>query len=341
MLLRREFTFDAAHNLVSYHGKCEKLHGHTYRMMVELSGAPDSEGMIADFASVKEIVDGEVLSKFDHGYLNEIIPQPTAENIARYVFERLDAPLAGPNRSLNAVQVWETANSSVVFSRGDFEEIKSAKPAARAALFDFDLTLMDTSYAITDCTNMLADEFGLKRVTRDEMIKLIGLPILDSWIALWGESRPEWLDFYRGELRAKEHSGFREFPDTRNALGRLRANGVLTGVVSNRNKARGAVEECGLAPLFDVIIGAEDVSSHKPHPDPLLKAMSLLGVEPGAAFYTGDTDIDMKTARSAGVRGIGVTTGAFGAEELISAGAEITCANLDGAADFILKEIER
>ena len=215
-----------------------------------------------------------------------------------------------------------------------------ASNAARAALFDFDLTLMDTSRAITDCTNLLADEFGLNRVTRDEMIKLIGLPILDSWMTLWGESRSEWLDFYRQKLRPLEHSGFREFTDTRDALGRLRSNGVLTGVVTNRNKARSALEECGLAALFDVIIGADDVSNHKPHPEPLLKAMSLMGVGPEGTFYTGDTDIDMKTARSAHVRGIGVTTGGFGAEELISAGAEIACANLDSVADFILREMQ-
>ncbi|MBP6333296.1 MAG: 6-carboxytetrahydropterin synthase, partial [Aminivibrio sp.] len=49
MLLRKEFTFDAAHNLVEYHGKCERLHGHTYRLAVVLKGSPDREGMIADF----------------------------------------------------------------------------------------------------------------------------------------------------------------------------------------------------------------------------------------------------------------------------------------------------
>ena len=211
---------------------------------------------------------------------------------------------------------------------------------ARAALFDFDLTLMDTSYAITDCTNILADEFGLRRVTRDELFKLIGMPILDTWMALWGESRSEWLDFYRQNFSERERSGFREFPCTRSAVERLRANGVLTGVVTNRNKGRLAVEGCGLAYLFDVIIGLEDVNNPKPHPEPLLKAMSLLGVGPEAAFYIGDTDIDMKTAKSALVRGVGVTTGSFGEEKLISAGAEIACANLDIAADYILREVQ-
>jgi 6-pyruvoyltetrahydropterin/6-carboxytetrahydropterin synthase len=121
MLLRREFTFDAAHNLVSYHGQCEKLHGHTYRMMVEISGEPDGEGMIVDFVRVKETVRDAIISKFDHAYLNDVIAQPSAENIARYAFERLEPLLAGPNYRLSAVQIWETQNSSALFCREDWE----------------------------------------------------------------------------------------------------------------------------------------------------------------------------------------------------------------------------
>ncbi|MDR1966481.1 MAG: 6-carboxytetrahydropterin synthase QueD [Synergistaceae bacterium] len=119
MLLRREFSFDAAHRLVKYHGKCEKLHGHTYRMDVEVSGQPDEEGMIVDFVLVKRIVEDEVISKFDHAYLNDVISQPSAENIARFAFERLDPLLRGPNYSLSSVQVWESPKSSVIFSRAD------------------------------------------------------------------------------------------------------------------------------------------------------------------------------------------------------------------------------
>ena len=119
MFLTKEFTFDAAHNLVAYHGKCERLHGHTYKMAVTIDGTPDEEGMIVDFIELKGIVKAEILSKFDHAYLNEIIPQPTAENIARYVFERLDGPVRADNRALHSVQVWETATSSVIFFRED------------------------------------------------------------------------------------------------------------------------------------------------------------------------------------------------------------------------------
>jgi 6-pyruvoyltetrahydropterin/6-carboxytetrahydropterin synthase len=119
MLLIKEFTFDAAHNLTKYHGKCEKLHGHTYRMAVMIEGEPNDEGMIIDFADLRDIVDREVVSKFDHSYLNDIIPQPTAENIARYVFTSIDGMIDSQNCVLRAVQIWETKKSSVIFDRGD------------------------------------------------------------------------------------------------------------------------------------------------------------------------------------------------------------------------------
>ena len=61
MLLRKEFIFDAAHNLVRYHGKCEALHGHTYRLAVVLEGTPDDEGMILDFCELSSIVKERVV----------------------------------------------------------------------------------------------------------------------------------------------------------------------------------------------------------------------------------------------------------------------------------------
>lgn len=119
MFLKREFTFDAAHNLVAYHGKCERLHGHTYRIAVILSGYPDHEGMILDFVKIKTIVNEHIISKFDHTYLNDIISQPSAENIAAYVFKVLDPFFRAPNYELHEVCVWESQHSSVTFGRDD------------------------------------------------------------------------------------------------------------------------------------------------------------------------------------------------------------------------------
>lgn len=123
MYLCREFKFDAAHNLINYHGKCEKLHGHTYRLAVTLKGSPDSEGMVFDFVELKKAVNENVLSKLDHSYINDIIPQPTAEYIAEWIFRTLDAPLRRTNCELYSVQVWETADSSATVHREDAGQI--------------------------------------------------------------------------------------------------------------------------------------------------------------------------------------------------------------------------
>lgn len=119
MFLRKDFYFDAAHNLTAYHGKCERLHGHTYKLSVILRGTPDEEGMILDFIELKRIVKEEIISKFDHVYLNDIISQPSAENLAAYIFERLAPLLMGPNYELYEVAVWESASSAAIFRRED------------------------------------------------------------------------------------------------------------------------------------------------------------------------------------------------------------------------------
>lgn len=119
MFLCREFKFDAAHNLINYHGKCEKLHGHTYRFSVVLEGVPDEEGMVFDFVELKKNVSDLVLSKLDHAYVNDILPQPTAEYIARWIFTTLDKPLKRANCELFEIRVWETESSSVICRRED------------------------------------------------------------------------------------------------------------------------------------------------------------------------------------------------------------------------------
>lgn len=119
MLLSKDFKFDAAHNLIQYHGKCEKLHGHTYRMRIVLEGQPDSEGMIIDFCEVKDIVKERVISRLDHSYLNDIITQPSAENIALWVWNELYDSLRRDNCRLYEVHIWETETSSVTLRESD------------------------------------------------------------------------------------------------------------------------------------------------------------------------------------------------------------------------------
>ena len=119
MKLRKEFTFDAAHNLIRYKGASERLHGHTYRLAVEIEGTVNDDDMIIDFCEVSSVVRERVLSKLDHAYLNDLLEQPTAENIALWVWKLIDEPLKRGNCELCAVIVWETATSSVTIERRD------------------------------------------------------------------------------------------------------------------------------------------------------------------------------------------------------------------------------
>ena len=119
MLLSKDFKFDAAHNLIHYHGKCEKLHGHTYKLRVVLEGQPDSDGMIMDFLELKRIVNERVISRLDHAYINDFITQPSAENIALWIWGELEDSVRRENCCLYEVHVWETENSSVILRRSD------------------------------------------------------------------------------------------------------------------------------------------------------------------------------------------------------------------------------
>jgi len=119
MLIRKEFTFDAAHNLTEYHGKCEHLHGHTYRIAVVVKGEPDKESMVIDFCELSSVVKERVINVLDHSYINDILPQPTAENIAIWIWKQLEQAVMRDNCKLEIVEVWETASSCAVLSSED------------------------------------------------------------------------------------------------------------------------------------------------------------------------------------------------------------------------------
>jgi len=110
VLVSREFTFDAAHNLPRYHGKCERLHGHTYKLRVTVEAPLDTwSGMAFDFHDLKKTVRERVVKVLDHRYVNEVIPNPSAEYVAIWAWERLsDLPL-------QEIQVWETPTSFVTY----------------------------------------------------------------------------------------------------------------------------------------------------------------------------------------------------------------------------------
>ncbi len=112
MRVSKEFTFDAAHFLKDYHGKCENLHGHTYRLRVSVEGSVQKNGLVMDFVDIKRIVKEKVVDRLDHSNINDVIPQSSAENLCLWVWQQLkpDMPL------LCEVRVWEQPNSFATYS---------------------------------------------------------------------------------------------------------------------------------------------------------------------------------------------------------------------------------
>lgn len=102
MIIGRIFHFDSAHYLPDYNGNCEKLHGHTYKLEIVLNDEVQTDGMVLDFGILKKIVKENVLDKIDHISMNELIDNPTAENIVEWIWDELKDKLP-----LHYVELWE------------------------------------------------------------------------------------------------------------------------------------------------------------------------------------------------------------------------------------------
>ncbi len=115
----KELSFSSAHRLREYHGKCENLHGHNWKVRAYLKAEElNNLGMVEDFSILKTAL-GEIVDKLDHQFLNDLPPfdrlQPSAENIARYVFDELKKRFNGPRVFVHKVLVWESEGSCAIY----------------------------------------------------------------------------------------------------------------------------------------------------------------------------------------------------------------------------------
>jgi len=130
--------FSAAHFLRNYKGKCEALHGHNWKVEVSVSSSKlNSLGMVIDFSDLKKMT-SNVLEELDHSYINEIdyfsakgacLParqgsasggkghNPSSEEIAKYIFDKLKPAIIAAECELEKVRIWETDSSSAVYQK--------------------------------------------------------------------------------------------------------------------------------------------------------------------------------------------------------------------------------
>lgn len=112
-------TFSAAHSLRNYPGNCKNIHGHNWKVEVVMQSLNlDNLGMAIDFRRLKQETQS-LLDTMDHTYINENPPfhslNPTAENMARWLYETLSKKLNDQNAKVSRVNVWENDNSSASY----------------------------------------------------------------------------------------------------------------------------------------------------------------------------------------------------------------------------------
>jgi 6-pyruvoyltetrahydropterin/6-carboxytetrahydropterin synthase len=110
-----EKHFAAAHALREYKGRCERLHGHNWKVQLTICGRTlNKTGMLVDFTELREVL-GNILAVLDHRYINEVAPfdriNPTAENIAAFVFKESDKVYKKRGVRTDMVRVWESEAS--------------------------------------------------------------------------------------------------------------------------------------------------------------------------------------------------------------------------------------
>jgi 6-pyruvoyltetrahydropterin/6-carboxytetrahydropterin synthase len=125
----KEFTFDSAHHLHCYEGKCKSLHGHTYRLIITISGYVNEIGIAVDFSDIKRIYKEVIDARLDHRYLNDVLPpmNTTAENMIVWIWEELDKHLEKEGlktegHRLEQLVLYETPTSYATLKREWMEE---------------------------------------------------------------------------------------------------------------------------------------------------------------------------------------------------------------------------
>jgi 6-pyruvoyl tetrahydropterin synthase/QueD family protein len=114
--LTRSYTFEAAHRLpmVPPDHKCARMHGHSFRVEVAVSGEVDARtGWLVDFADITAVVEPVLMSELDHRTLNDVsgLENPTSENLCRWLWQRLESRIGG----LSAITVHETCTARCTY----------------------------------------------------------------------------------------------------------------------------------------------------------------------------------------------------------------------------------
>jgi pyrophosphatase PpaX len=187
-------------------------------------------------------------------------------------------------------------------------------------LFDLDGTLIDSVDLILSTFRHTMLTHRGDAPPHEIWLKGLGTPLSDQ-LKAFSQDPTEveaMIATYREYNLANHDAMVRRYPGLRESVRALKEAGRQLGIVTSKMRAgtlRG-LGCCGLDGLFDVLVGADDVDRHKPHPAPVLKAVELLRADPGTTVFIGDSPHDLASGRAAGVRTAAALWGPFPKEWL-------------------------
>jgi phosphoglycolate phosphatase len=185
----------------------------------------------------------------------------------------------------------------------------------KLAIFDFDGTLVDSAPGIVDVMKEVVDEMGYSGELLQQWSLMIGVQLLRQMELLFPENDAQFHEDLANLYREKYDNKVIEicplFPGLRDMLHHLNSNNVLITIATSKRRhlVDAVVDHHGLTDHFRMIVGAADVTHHKPHPESVHITMERLRARPHEVVVIGDSTFDLDMARNAGVDAIGVTTG--------------------------------
>jgi pyrophosphatase PpaX len=204
-------------------------------------------------------------------------------------------------------------------------------PPLRTFLFDLDGTLIDSVRLILDSYHHALATHGLPPRSDEEWLAGVGTP-LTAQFAPWKHDAATYqalIATYR-EYKLTHHDRMvTVYPGVVDAVRAIKAVGLQTGLVTSKNRpgALRGLRLAGLDAVMDVVVGADEVTNPKPHPEPVERAMTFLGASPATTVYIGDSIHDMRSGRAAGVKTAAVLWGPFGRSHLEDASPDYWLSN--------------
>jgi len=178
-------------------------------------------------------------------------------------------------------------------------------------LFDLDGTLVDSGAIILGSFHHATETVLQRRFPDEQIMAQVGGSNLAEQMQLLAPDRVDELVRVYRDHNDPQYSELACFDGIVDVLAALKREGRRLGVVSAKRKptVQRVFDGAGVGAYFDVVVGSDDTERHKPHPEPVLRALELLGAQPGEAAYVGDSPFDVAAARAAGVYAVAVGWG--------------------------------